>query len=92
MSDLILHAGMSKGETQKRFSELMNFLTREVHKQLPEGISCALVTFTRDSGQYCGYASSETNRMMVVAALRAAADRLEKKKFHQGNSQIILPN
>lgn len=92
MSDLILPAAMTRGDMKKRYSDLLNFLTGEVHKQLPEGISCAVVTFTRDEGKYCGYASNETNRLMVVAALRAAADSLEKKKFFTGTSNIILPN
>jgi len=92
MSDhLILPASMSRGQIKAKYQQLLDHLCREVQQQMPDGMSFAIVTFTRDTGHYAGYVSPSPKNIVIAGARACAAD-LEKKKYFEGNSRILLPN
>lgn len=90
MSGLIINPYASPAEMKKKFGDLMMHFSQEITGQMPAGVSFALVAFTRDGGKYMGYVSPSP-KLIVCSSLRAAADRIEKKKFFEAdNMQIVL--
>lgn len=84
---------ISMAEAERRFHERLQAAARDVEMKLPEPVAFAIVLLSKSTGEYGGYTGNCKDPALLVRALRAAADDIERK--HRANAvapNIILPH
>ena len=89
MSNLILPN--THGQQKGRLAAFLDFLVGQCQQQMPDGLTCALVVFKKETGEYVGYSTpkgDEGSRRKAIHAMERCIARLKKKKFTLDTNEV----